>query len=270
MTAQVSDRTPFTIAISKGSGLVRESRLLLEAWEPDEPVDAFIARVGQSDLLGRATAQRTDDIIRRVFAKRFLEPTPSPAPRMKRLLAQRSFGRWFPELCSLHASRADETLRCSITDAYGAAVRDGGSSLGVGEIESYLRDAEADGRMAQPWSPEVRRKVARGLLQAMQDFGLLDEVRRGHREIRLPDPHAVTTAYVAYDLHERGVTDADITAHEDWRLWAQSVQEVRRRLDRLTETGLWVFQAAGSVVRITWAHETLDEALDAVARLDVR
>ena len=96
MTAKVSDRTPFTIAISKGSGLVRESRLLLEAWEPDEPLDAFIARVGQSDLLGRATAQRTDDIIRRVFAKRFSEPTPSPAPRMMRLLAQRSFGRWFP------------------------------------------------------------------------------------------------------------------------------------------------------------------------------
>jgi hypothetical protein len=189
---------------------------------------------------------------------------------MMRLLAQRSFGRWFPELCSLHAARADETLRCTITDAYGAAVRDGGSSLGVGEIESYLRGAEADGRMTQPWSPEVRRKVARGLLQAMQDFGLLEGVRRGHREIRLPDPHAVTTAYLAYDLHERGVSDADITTHEDWRLWAQSNQEVRRRLDRLTETGLWVFQAAGSVVRITWAHETLDEALDAVARLDVR
>ena len=170
----------------------------------------------------------------------------------------------------LHAARADETLRCTITDAYGAAVRDGGSTLGVGEIESYLRDAEADGRMAQPWSPEVRRKVARGLLQAMQDFGLLEEVRRGYREIRLPDPHAVTTAYLAYDLHDQGVSDADIVAHEDWRLWAQSQEEVKRRLDHLTGTGLWVFQAAGSVVRITWTYGTLNEALDAVARLDVR
>ena len=233
---------------------MRESRLLLEAWEPDEPLDAFISRVGQSDLLGLSdrpahTRHRPPSLRKAVPGA---DPTASTSAQNGCLPSGHMAAGSRSSAC-LHAARADQTLRCTMTHAYGAAVRDGGSTLGVGEMESYLRDAEADGRMAQPWSPEVRRKVARGLLQAMQDFGLLEEVRRGYREIRLPDPtrrdNRLSRIRPARPRRKR-------RRHRgprlDWRLWAQSQEEVKRRLDHLTGTGLWVFQAAGSVVRITW------------------
>jgi hypothetical protein len=124
--------------------------------------------------------------------------------------------------------------------------------------------------MSQPWSTEVRRKVARGLLQAMQEFGLLNEVSRGNREISLPDPHPVTVAYLAYDLHERGLTDADVVGDRDWGLWALAAADIRSRMDALTPSGLWIFQAAATVVRITWTHSRFDEAIDGIAGLDVR
>jgi hypothetical protein len=263
-------REAFTIAISKGSGLVRESRTLLEAYQPGESIDDLARRVSDQDLLGRATEQRTQDLVRRVFAKRFLEPTPQPGERLKRLLNARPYGRWFPELCLLYACRADATLRGVVEDVYAPAVQLGGRVFTTSSVEAYLRDAEVAGRTLKPWSPEVRRKVARGIAQAMEEFGLLDEISRGHREIRLPDPHPVTIAYLAYDIRDAGASDAEVVSHRDWRLWAQESADVRFRLDALTSYGLWVFQAAGSVTQITWSHANLDEALDAIARLDVR
>lgn len=65
----------YTTAISKGAGMIEETRRLLEHWTPGESLDGFMHRVQNQGLLGNATAYRTRDVVRRVFALRYLKPT---------------------------------------------------------------------------------------------------------------------------------------------------------------------------------------------------
>ena len=49
--------------------------------------------------------------------------------------------------------------------------------------------------------------------------------------------------------------------HPDWRVWQMQPADVREALDRLSDLGLWVYQGAGSVVRIAWPWSSWDEVL---------
>ena len=68
MTTDKDMQRKYSVAISKGAGMIEETRHLLEHWRPDEPLDDFARRVQEEGLLGNSTAYRTRDVVRRVFA----------------------------------------------------------------------------------------------------------------------------------------------------------------------------------------------------------
>jgi len=84
-TGMSTDRQ-YTIALCKGAALVDETRTLVQHWTPGEEIGEFVDRVLHDNVLARATAYRTKDIVRRVFARRFLVPTDDPARRLKKLM----------------------------------------------------------------------------------------------------------------------------------------------------------------------------------------
>jgi len=88
----------YTIAVCKGSAFLEETKALLRAWHPGEPTTEFRHRVLRQDLLGRMTAYRASDIVRRVFAWRFLRPDNRPAILLKRLLGRGQVGQVFSDL----------------------------------------------------------------------------------------------------------------------------------------------------------------------------
>jgi hypothetical protein len=104
---------PYTITVSKGSALVEETKALLRAWDPKESLSDFRRRVVHEDLLGKVTAQRADDIVRRVFARRFLLPDDRPARALKELVESGRLGQVVTDLCLLFAVRQDALLRSS-------------------------------------------------------------------------------------------------------------------------------------------------------------
>jgi hypothetical protein len=120
--------------------------------------------------------------------------------------------------------------------------------------------------MKEPWSEQVKLKVARGILKAMTDFGLLVEVSRGRRELVHFRPADRTIVFLAYDLHFGGSTDAGVVDHRDWTILGLSGRDVASALDRLSGEGWWIAQVAGSVVRITWKHASMEEVVDALTR----
>src|SRR3989442_15390447 len=101
---------PYTIAVSKGGALIEEAKALLRAWDPKESVPDFRQRVVQADLLGKTTAQRADDIVRRVFARRFLLPDDRPACALKRFVESGRLGALIADLSLLYAARQDALL----------------------------------------------------------------------------------------------------------------------------------------------------------------
>jgi hypothetical protein len=255
----------YTIAVCKGSALLEETKALLRAWQPTETARQLSARVLQEDLLGKTTAYRVNDIVRRFFAARFLVSDGKPAVLLKRLLENGAAGRLVSDLCLLCAARQDVLLRDVISQVYGPAVAEGRLALGTRDVLTFLREADHDGRIPEPWSEQVKLKVSRGLLRALTDFGLLREVRRGRRETVVYRPTDGAVVYLAYDLHFAGATDAAVVAHRDWAIFGMQRRDVVAHMDRLSAEGWWTMQAAGSVVRITWKYASMDEVVNALA-----
>lgn len=266
MTTRISDMVRYTIAICKGSALLEETRALLRAWSDTESPNEFSQRVLREDLLGRMTAYRARDIVNRVFARRYLRPDHRPAVLLKRLLACNQSAQVFSELCLLYAARADDLIRDAVTQLYWPALSSGRLTLMPEHVVEFLRQAEREGKVSEPWSEQVKLKVARGVLKTMADFGLLVEVGRGRRELVHFRPTDLTLVFLAYDLHFGGSTDAGVVGHRDWALFGLTNKDAALALDRLSGEGWWLAQVAGSVVRISWKYSSMEEVVDAFGR----
>lgn len=242
----------YTSRVIKGTALLEEMRSLLRAWRPGETVKAFRERARDEDLLGKATASRRDDVVRRVFAPRFLAEGQEPAASLRRLLDARGSGPWFAEICLLLAARADVVVREAVTVFLRAARARGAFAVATPDFVRFLHEQEERGRMARPWSPRVREGVAQHMLHQLTDLGVLGAPQRGVRPLLPYAPGRRAIAWLACDLHRRGISDGALVAHGDWQAWQMQESEVREALDRLSDLGLWMYQGAGSTVRIAW------------------
>lgn len=263
----VNEEIPrYTARAIKATALVEETKALLRSWKPGESTADLRRRAREKALLGKATASRSDDVVAHAFNQRFLaEPLPA-ASHLQRLLEVRGPGQWFTDLCLLYAARADVVLREAVT-VYAAERRvTGRSYVDTPSLVHFLEDQEARGRMERPWSTSVKESVAQHVLRQMTDFGLAEQPRRGVRELRSFEPTGVAVVWLTYDLHFRNLSDARVVAQPDWRVWTLEPERVRDRLSRLVRPGVWEFQAAGSVVQITWACTTMKEVVDVLAR----
>ncbi len=252
----------YTARAIKGTALLEETRALLRAWRVGESAAAFRERALAEDLLGKATAARADDVVRVAFATRLLVHGQEPAASLRRLLEARGNGSWFAQLCLLFAARADVVLREAITEFIQRSLARGSDAVTTTDLLRFLDEREAEGRMEKPWSRSVRESVAQHILHQLTDLAVLGPPRRGVREILPYRPGSLAVAWLACELHRRGTSDVAIVEHEDWRVWQLGNEEVRDALDRLTDVGLWIYQGAGSVVRLTWAWTEWDAVLD--------
>src|SRR5262245_18114585 len=132
----------YTIAVSKGSALIEETKILLRTWDPTESLADFRQHVVRGDVLGKMTAQRTDDLVRRVFAPRFLLPNDDPARHLKKLVESGCANALVVELCLLHAARQDSLLRDAVVEVYWLAANAGQFMLGPKDVIAFLHHAE--------------------------------------------------------------------------------------------------------------------------------
>jgi hypothetical protein len=256
----------YSTAISKGAGMVEETRRLLKHWHPDEPLDDFARRVHEAGLLGNSTAYRTRDVVRRVFAPRFLRPSDKPARILQQVIASGLPGRVFTELLFVFTARQDPLVYDFTIREYWPAVRRGRSVLDTAPMLSFLSEAHYDGRLDNQWSEKVSVRIARCVLGLLRDVGFLRETVRGRREIvnyRISDEGA---AILARELNESGVTDSSLCNHPDWGLFGMTPSEVAERLDGLGERRGVIVQRAGSVVHFTWVAKSIEELIDVLAR----
>jgi hypothetical protein len=71
---------------------------------------------------------------------------------------------------------------------------------------------------------------------------------------------------LSYDLHFAGVGDNALLNQEDWRLFGLDRSDVLEEMRRLALQGLFIIQAAGDVVKISWKHSDMEALCDALAQ----
>ena len=256
----------YSTAISKGAGMVEETRRLLMHWRPEESLDVFTRRVQEEGILGNATAYRTRDVVRRVFAQRFLKPTDKPARILHQILFSSLPGRVFTELLFVFTARQDPLVYDFTVREYWPAVRRGRSVMDTDPMLSFLSEAYFDGRLENRWSENVSVRIARCVLGLLRDVGFLREVVRGRKEIinyRMSDEGV---ALLTRELHESGVTDSTVCNHPDWGLFGMTALEIQERLDGMGENRGLIVQRSGSVIHFTWTVKSIEELIDVLSR----
>jgi len=134
------------------------------------------------------------------------------------------------------------------------------------DARDFIEKAVSRGALEKRWSDSMVERVTRYLLGTLVDFELIASNQFGQREIRpmfiLPE----VVVFLAYELHFGGAEDEVVTRHRDWGLFGLSPADVIGSLDKAATQGHLFVQHSGSLLRVEWKYQTMEEMLDALAR----
>jgi hypothetical protein len=257
---------PYTAELSKGQALIDETVLLLEEWFPSLSATDLCDRIHAQGILGKATKQRTYDIVVRSFASRFMGDVPMSASRLKRL-AERGFGRNdLSQLFLVYTCRANAILRGFLEERYWPAYGAGANEVTREEALKFIAAALDEGRMASRWSDSTRTRIARYMMSTLAEFGLLGPDCGGRRRVMAFAISSLTVLYLAHEFHFLGLDDNSIVEHRDWRIFGLTRGDTVRQLERAGRTLGLIVQDTGELTRIAWTTRSMEEFLDAIPR----
>jgi hypothetical protein len=219
--------------------------------------------MGQTDpvpLLTRSipksTMARVKDTYTRAFRPRFICGNPSNAWQMARVLEGinanleiiRPFYYWI-------TARAEPALYRFATDLVYSRSRSAENFIRIDETCAWLNHQLR--QIAKTWTPTVVKKVARGIMAALRDFGILE----GSVRKRIAAAHLAPEAFVliAFCLHDLGMTGRDLVCHADWRLFLLGEAEVERLFLECHQHGWLKFETAGDLRRTEFPAVTFKE-----------
>ncbi len=237
-------------------------RLLVRTWEERNPDDAD-RRKTLSRVLGKASGARAADTYRRAFLPRFIQGDPPQAWRILQPLESADLPVEIVRPVYYWVTvRSEPLLRDFVLDVlpgYAAA-----PYRQVRAEDAYAWIGRRLGQAGRRWSPTVTLKVARGLLAALRDFGILTG---GAKKFIAPAYLPLESfAYLAFALHRLGASGARLLAHPDWRLFLLPSGAVEQLFLRAHQHHYLNYQAAGRIIRVDFTAGNYREMADALQR----
>jgi hypothetical protein len=241
----------YNTRIQKGGALIDEMRQLVRFWTDASTEDLKEAAI-RSNVLNKATRARAADILRRTFIPRFIE---GPIPKAWKFVRPLEDVEASPQVVRpiyYWISAKAEPMIADFSRQF-LLPRMSSARAGVEQFE-VLDWLNAQGCR---WSPTVSIKVARGLLAALRDFGIL-EGRTSKRlaSLRLP---IGSFAYLAFCFQQLGSLGRALVFDPDWQLFLLDTSDVEHNFLEAHQRRLLEYHAAGSTVSLSFPCETLEE-----------
>jgi len=245
--------------IQKGGALLDDCRRVVEVWDPSMSDTGNLNLIVNHGLLAKRSRTRAEDVLRRIIGPRLIEPGPQIVPALKNFLND---AQAFREACYYEASRDDKLLALFAEEPLFAMWKDGRLGVTIQDVIAWLRQLTDSGHIPA-WTDNVQLKVARGLLAALRDFGVL--AGDNDKRISSPDLSPRGFSYVAWRLHESGGSSRSLSNSHVWRRWLLEPTRVPDLFRQATRLGVMSVSTAGSAVRIDWHASSLQEVTSAVA-----
>lgn len=244
--------------LQKGGALFDEMRQLVRTWS-DAPAKAQRDTGVLGNILNKDTRTRLADIYRRAFLPRFVDgPIPDAWKLVRPLEDVQAPIHILRPVYYWITAKAEPLLADFLRDFIlprQALVRAG---IGTEEVVSWLDEKGC------PWSKTVAVKVARGLLAALRDFGVLEG--RAHKRLAGSVLSVPAFAYLALCLRRNGAVSHTLLAHRDWQLFLMRPSDVEHYFLLAHQDRLLEYQAAGSSVSINFPTDSLEEYANVVAQ----
>lgn len=257
---------PYTTKLQAGLGLVPETKALLELWSTGMSTAQLYSVALDSGGFPNITARRLRNIVAECFAPRYLpKQAPQPAEHLKRLI-QSASNNDLAQLMLLFTARANVILGDFIREVYWPRYAGGYTEISTSDARDFVERAVDDGKTVKRWSESTIRRVSAYLTGCCADYGLLERGSKSSRRILSLRLSNIASAYLAYDLHFKDVSDNLILTHEDWGLFGLAREDVLDEMKRLSRQGMLIVQSAGDVARIGWVHANMEELCDVLAQ----
>ena len=252
----------YTTKIIKAGALLPDTKALLSCWDPEKSVAENLRQVRHRNLLGKTSRSRAEDILA-IFRQRYLGEE-SVAKALACLVRNGCNGNSFDRILYFHAVRADSLLRDVILEILVPQWARGVTQVSVAEVHRTLRQWVMAGKTTSIWNDGTRRRVVRGLLSTLRDFGVLQgAVNKRIAPAYLPLP---AFSYIAFYLKQKQASGAKLLDMAEWKLFFLPREGVERFLVDAHQHGLLEYHAAGSVTRLSFPAPTLEEYADVLAR----
>ncbi len=254
--------TAMSSNISKRGALLNDTRRFVSMWDDELSNEANLAIFYERNLLGLPSQSRAADVTMYALRPRFVDPG-TEVVRALRILIDNPTA--FSDACYYEASRVDPLLAAFAEGPLAKWYEEGRLGLNAQTVEQWVDEFEGAG-MVPSWAPSLKRRVAQGLLATLRDFGRLEGVRKSpSKRIASRSISHGGFAYVAYRLHQGGVTSRGLLTSPVWRRWLLDGARIDQHMYRLAEERLVYYSQAGSSLRIDWRTESLEEVAHAVA-----
>ena len=248
----------YTTRLQKGGALLNEMRSLVRIWS-DVPAAELREHLMRANVLNKDTRARLADVYRRTFVPRFVQGPIPNAWQLVRPLEDVEAPIQIARPVYYWISAKAEPLLADFCREFilprPAIVRAG---IGTQEVVNWLAGKGC------PWSPTVATKVARGLLAALRDFGILEG--RAQKRLASFSLAVPAFAYLALCFRRTGALSLSLLTHPAWQLFLLNPDEVEHLFLLAHQEQLLEYHAAGSTISISFPTESLEEYACVVAQ----
>lgn len=254
--------TPYSSKIIKAGALISDTKTLLAHWQPSETVAKNTARLRRENVFGKASRSRVEDILA-IFRQRYL--TEESVTKALATLVRRKFPTAALErLLYFHSARADRLLHDAVTEILVPMQARGLVDIGVQDLQRPLAKWVEEGKTMGHWSEPTIMRISQGLLSALRDFGVLQGAI--NKKIAPSFLSTESFAYIVFYLKQYQPSGAKLLELPDWKLFFLLREGVERFLFEAHQRKLLEYHVAGSVVRLTFPVETLEEYANVLAK----
>lgn len=253
---------PYSSKIIKAGALIGDTKTLLSHWDVAMSVDENVNRAQLDNIFGKASRSRVEDILA-IFRQRYLTEE-SVTRALVTLVGGKFPTAALDRLLYFHSARADKLLYDAVTEILVPRQAQGLVDITVQEFQRSLANWVDEGKTTGHWSESTITRISRGLLSALRDFGVLQgAVNKKIAPAYFP---IEAFAYVVFYLKQHQPSGAKLIELSDWKLFFLSREGVERFLFEAHQRELLEYHVAGSVTRLTFRAETLQEYANVLAQ----
>jgi len=251
----------YTSKIIKAGALIVDTKVFFSSWNPNASVEENLRQIRQQNLLGKSSRSRAEDILA-IFRQRYLNDK-YLAPVLAALTKKQVNGATLDRVFYFHTVQADPLLRDVVIKILVPKWSQGSLVVGSRELQQELYQWVKEGKMAGSWGENTIMRVAQGVLSTLRDFGILEGAVK--KRIAPAYLSIQAFAYIAFYLKQHSASGSKLLDSEDWKLFFLDSEGVERLLVEAHQQGLLEYHVAGSVTRLTFPAESLEEYIDVLA-----
>jgi len=245
----------YTAKIIRAGALLTDTKSLLSHWDETLSTRENLDHFQRENIFAKSSRSRVREILV-AFRQRYL--TSEPVTRALVTLVKGSFpAEALDRVLYFHAARSDLLLHNAVTDLLAMRLRRGLQDIHTTDVEAWVKQQIAGGKTVGQWSDITINRCAREILSTLRDFGVLQgAVKKRIAPMYLP---IEAFAFLALCLRQNQPSGERLLSDPDWGLFFLSRQSVERFFLEAHQQRLLEYHAAGSIIRVTFPTESLQE-----------